>query len=133
MVERRMWDADRPVTAEMVAAEVGVDLETHRIRLDSVDYEHVDMVSSYALASSHNASADVWRIRYAWWHPRFRNVRDRDATVIQFQSGGLCGGEGWATCSRYLLRARLTEAEVEALLSLLEAGILPERTFFEEM
>lgn len=133
MAKRGMWDADRPVTVEMVAAELGVDLESYELRLDSVDHEHVAMGSSASMTGTHNAGADVWRIRAAMWHKMFRNVRRRDVTVIQFESGGLDHGEGWARCTRYRLDARLTDAELTGVLSLLEAGILPACTFDEEM
>ena len=133
MAKRGMWDADRPVTVEMVAAELGIDLESYEMRLDAVDYEHVHMGSSASLTGTHNAGADVWRIRASMWHKMFRNVRRRDVTVIQFESGGLDHGEGWARCARYLLAAILTDAELTALLPLLEAGILPECTFVEEV
>lgn len=62
MSKREMWDADRPVTVEMVAAELGVDLESYELRLDSVDHEHVAMGSSASLTGTHNADADVWRV-----------------------------------------------------------------------
>lgn len=133
MSELRSWKADEPVTVEMVAAELGIDLESYELRLDAVDHEHVHMGSSATMTSTHNADADVWRVRASMWHKMFRNVQRRDVTVIQFESGGLDHGEGWARCTRYRLDARLTDAELTGVLSLLEAGILPACTFDEEM
>lgn len=132
MVERRMWEAKEPVTVEALAAELDIDLETHGLQVGDVEFEHVHMASSVTVMDTHSADADVWRIRYAEWHKVFRNVRDRAVTVIQFESGGLSGGDGWAACKRYKVATWLSDAELTGLLPLLEAGILPHPTYFEE-
>ena len=132
MAELRMWKAGEPVTVELLAAELDVDLQTHGLQVGDVELEHVHMASSVTVTGTHNADADVWRIRYAEWHNVFRRVCDRAVTVIQFESGGLSGGEGWAVCNRYVVPAWLSDAELTGLLPLLEAGILPNHTYFEE-
>lgn len=130
---KQMWDMGKPVPPEMVAEEIGVDLEHYLFDVRDVETEHVDMASSLSFMSIHNAEADVWRIRCVLAHKVFRNAREREVTVIQFESGGLSGGEGWATCNRYVVDAWLTDAELTGLLPLLEAGIVPQHTYFEEM